>query len=165
MANKTNIIEAIKFSQVELPQPKEDTRKEWVAFGKKNDFPIYLQELMKRSALHNAILVSKTESIVGNGFTYEGEDSENTIDEKTEAWLNAPNPSETSEELLRKVAFDFQLYGGFYLSCYGQEIKILLQKHIIMILTKSEVEKRIVKELLRNIIILRIGANIIQRLK
>ena len=55
-----NQIVAIKLAQVEIPTTEENTRNAWIEFGKNNAFPDYLLELMKRSALHNAILVSKS---------------------------------------------------------------------------------------------------------
>ncbi len=99
----------VSLAQVVLPRPIENKRNEWVDFGEFNDFPLYLQILMQRSALHNAIIYSKVESIVGNGLTYDKKS-----DRKTDSWLAAPNPNETADDLLRKFAFDQELYGGFY---------------------------------------------------
>lgn len=109
-------ITKIQMSQVKLPSMKEDTRSKFVKFGDKNLFPNYLLELMKRSALHNAILVSKSEAVVGGGFTYEGENSEDNTDEKTDKWLANPNPTEDADSLLRKCAYDYEVFKGYYMS-------------------------------------------------
>jgi len=101
--NKYNL-SLINLSQVELPKPIENTRLDWVQFGERNEFPQYLIDLMNKSALHNAILVSKVEMIIGDGlYVEEGE-------------LPTPNPNESMNDLLRKITWDLELFGGFYLN-------------------------------------------------
>jgi len=68
----SNNIIKISLSQVNLPKPKEEKSKKFVKFGEKNLFPTYLIELLQKSAIHNAIVTSKTQSVIGKGFTYEG---------------------------------------------------------------------------------------------
>ena len=111
--NKDNI-SILKFSQVEIPEIKESKRNTWIEFGLKNNFPDYLIDLSHRSALHNAILTSKTENICGNGVTYTKENELEDI--KTEQYITSPNPYETLDEIVRKITWDLELFGGYYLN-------------------------------------------------
>ena len=104
----------ISLSQVNLPKPKEDKQKKFVKFGTDNKFPNYLIELLQKSAIHNAIVTSKTQSVIGKGFTYEGADTDN-LDAKTELWLKNPNPYENANSLLTKITNDFEIFNGYYL--------------------------------------------------
>jgi capsid portal protein len=108
---KSENISIMNFSQIELPKGTESTRHEWVEFGVKNEFPQYLMDLSYRSALHNAIIRSKTLGICGNGLEYEKKK-----DSKTDTFIASPNPNETLEELLYKFAYDLELFGGFYIN-------------------------------------------------
>lgn len=103
-------IDYIKLSQVELPRPVENKRESWVENGKKNSFSLYLAELKKRSALHNAILTSKILAIHGGPIK-----TDKKADRKTQLFISNPNPYETLDELRRKFEFDLETYGSYYM--------------------------------------------------
>lgn len=65
----------------DMPKPKEEKGKDWVLFGPNNSFPLDLLDYKNSSALHNAIIESKTALIAGNGFIFE------TTRELSDAWL------------------------------------------------------------------------------
>ena len=96
----------VNMSQVALPQNNETVRTEWVPYGPDNAFPCLLQDLMNKSAIHNAIISSKVDHICGGGLTYED-------DPKTAQFLSAVNPEYGMEELIRRLAYDYTLYGGY----------------------------------------------------
>jgi hypothetical protein len=108
--NKTNLV-VVNLSQVELPTFTESKYQDWIKYGADNDFPFKLQDLANRSALHNAILSSKVDNICGNGFTYDKKK-----DNKTDLFLENINPNETANDVLRKVTYDYELYGGYALN-------------------------------------------------
>ena len=102
----------ISLSQVELPTFTETRgNTEWIKYGSDNAFPLKLQDLANRSALHNAILSSKVDNVCGNGLTYEKEK-----DKKTDTFLEYANPYETLNDIMRKVVYDYVLYGGYALN-------------------------------------------------
>ena len=113
MDNKN--ISVLHFNQVEMPMPKENpnSRNEWIQFGVENNYPLYLINLSHRSALHNAILTSKTESICGKGVNYL---KTNGDDPNTELFITSPNPNETLDEIIRKFSWDLELFGGYYIN-------------------------------------------------
>ena len=90
--NKDNIM-FISLSQVDLPTYTENPYIDWVKWGNDNCFPYYLQNLNNRSALHGAIVSSKVDNIIGDGFTYDKKK-----DNKTDAFTTNVNPNDTIED-------------------------------------------------------------------
>ena len=84
---------------------KEDKTKEYVKFGEYNDFPNSLIELYNNSSIHNTCVNAIVDGIVGEGLTADP------------AWVLdvANSTGESWNDLLRKVAVDYKLYGGFSL--------------------------------------------------
>jgi len=82
---------------------KEDKAKEYVKFGEYNDFPQELIKLYNNSSIHNTCVNSIVDGIVGEGLT------------ANPAWVLdvANSTGESWNDLLKKVAVDFKLYGGF----------------------------------------------------
>ena len=74
--------------------------REMIYWGCDNLFPYHLQELMQ-SSIHYAILKTKVDMIVGEGFIYE---SESNILNKF-----------ITKDILQKLAWDLVLYGGYAL--------------------------------------------------
>lgn len=106
--NKTeNNLLVIQLSQVEIPKIVENTRNEWINFGIDNNYPQYLIDLFQHSSLHSAICKSKVNDICGSGVSYDGED------EKTNKFISQANPYETLNDVLKKIAFDHIIFGGY----------------------------------------------------
>ena len=84
---------------------KEDKTKEYVKFGEYNSFPDDLIKLYNNSSIHNTCVNAIVDGIVGEGLT------------ANPTWvLDVANSSRESwNDILRKVAVDFKLYGGFAL--------------------------------------------------
>lgn len=111
MANKTKI-EVMNFSQIKLPSFKEKqlNSKPYVNYGDNNQFPYFLQELAKRSSLHNAILQSKTDYAYDKGL----EVLESNL--ATDLFISHPNSTESLDDIYRKCLSDYILFGAFALN-------------------------------------------------
>lgn len=107
MENKQIFIE---MAQVKLPSFKETRvqNQDWIKYGDDNLFPISLQDMLNRSALHNAIVSSKVDYSCGKGLTYE-----KNKDKKTDLFLDFVNANESMKTVFRKLVFDYIVYGGY----------------------------------------------------
>ena len=86
----------------DVPDFKEVQGKDWVYFGKKNEYPYYLLNLYNRSSKHNAIVNGKAKYVFGQGFGKAGEQE-----------VNAEH--ETFNEVTKKCILDCEVFSGFYL--------------------------------------------------
>lgn len=78
-----------------------------VKFGNNNDFPQYIIALNSKSPVNKAIIDSTVTYICGKGVR----------DSRTEGgkYLGQPNPKESWDDLIEKIARDYKTFGGFYL--------------------------------------------------
>ena len=83
----------------------EDATKEYVKFGEYNDFPDELINLYNNSSIHNTCVNAIVDGIVGEGLTADPSWVLDVANSTGESW----------NDLLKKVAVDFKLYGGFTL--------------------------------------------------
>lgn len=105
--NNENIL-FVSMAQAELPKIKEYTKTEFVLWGENNLYPLTLIEYYQRSSLHNAIIKSKVNDIAGDGVSYEGK-----TDKKTDAFTQFINQDESMDELIKKLAYDLVVFGGY----------------------------------------------------
>lgn len=105
--NNENIL-FVSMAQAELPKIKEYTKTEFVLWGENNLYPLTLIEYYQRSSLHNAIIKSKVNDIAGDGISYDGK-----IDKKTDAFTQFVNEDESMDELIKKLAYDLVVFGGY----------------------------------------------------
>jgi len=91
--------------EVEAPEFKTLNNKDYILYGKKNDFPDILKEMMNTSSLHSAILKKKSDMSAGLGFEATTSEQKN--------FINNFNGSETINEIVYKNAYDLALYGGY----------------------------------------------------
>ena len=101
-----NRVSFIKFADVKVPVMKELPNKGWVMFGEDNKFPNMLLNMFNKSSKHNGIVLGKVNYIVGKGF-----------DNVTQA-----NAYENSNELLKKVSTDIEVFGGCYIEIQYNEL-------------------------------------------
>ena len=107
------IVVNYNFSSHNPPQTDVIKRgSDWVNYGTDNQFPKKLIDLLNASPLHNAIVVSKQNMILGNGLVTK---AESNIPKEAELieFLSAVNPLESMEDILRKIIFDYEVFGGF----------------------------------------------------
>jgi len=101
----------INFSQISKEfsgriQILEDKRgSEYVKFGDYNSFPNNLIELYNNSSIHNTCINAIVDGIVGEGLTADPEWVLDRINSSGESW----------NDVFKKVATDYKLYGGFSL--------------------------------------------------
>jgi hypothetical protein len=83
--------------------PTEKNLKGFIQYGLYNDFPEYLIYLFNNSAINNTAIHATVEAIVGEGLVC------------TESHLldEANNEGESWNDIFKKTALDYKLYGGF----------------------------------------------------
>jgi DNA-binding Lrp family transcriptional regulator len=101
-----NRVSFIKFADVKVPVIKELPNKGWVLFGEDNKFPNMLLNMFNKSSKHNGIVLGKVNYIIGKGF-----------DNVTQA-----NAYENSNELLKKLCTDIEVFGGCYIEVQYNEL-------------------------------------------
>lgn len=83
----------------------ERKNKDFVSFGQYNSFPQELIELYNNSSIHNTCVNAIVDGIIGEGLTANPEFVLDVANSTGESW----------NDLLKKVALDYKLYGGFSL--------------------------------------------------
>jgi hypothetical protein len=118
MANESRM-RVVTLAAHKVPEFKEEASKEWVIYGTdapwRNRYPDYLLHLFNRSAKHYAIVNGKVDYIVGNGWSVDGSGLTTVNLARLQKFINEPNPDETLNEILAKVAVDLEIFGGFAL--------------------------------------------------
>ena len=105
----------VDISDKVLPIFTEKLNKEWVSYGDDNLFPLELITLYNKSGIHNAIIKSKVNMMLGDGLIQD----ENTViggeySERTDIFIKNPNPYDNMDEIFRKCSLDFELFGLAY---------------------------------------------------
>ena len=103
-------IQGFNFSSYNVPVFKEKPYKKWVNCGADNLFPNYLVDKMNKCAIHNAILESKVRQVIGEGMSVEDSQDKDQLSQ-----LNDFLKKIKIKTLLRRIAFDYELFGYFYL--------------------------------------------------
>lgn len=82
-------------------EEKVTNQKDWVQAGPKDDFFDFLYDMVDYSPIHNVCLRSKTDNVVGQGFTRE----------------YMMNKTEDLTDLFRKISFEYLTTGNVFLEC------------------------------------------------
>ena len=77
----------------------------YISFGADNGFPNKLIDLMNYSSIHSTCINATVEAIIGNGLTSNKPDTLDFANYDKESW----------NDIFKKVAKDFKLFGGFAL--------------------------------------------------
>jgi hypothetical protein len=83
--------------------PTEKNLKGFIQYGLYNDFPEYLIYLFNNSAINNTAIHATVDAIVGEGLV---SNQSHLLDE-------ANNEGESWNDIFKKTALDYKLYGGF----------------------------------------------------
>lgn len=102
----------INTSNLTLPTFKEQPHKSWIDYGYGNNYPNELFDLFSSSSSHNAIIESRTRIMIGDGLVQDPEAEES---ERTDQFIESPNPYESMNDIFRKVSLDYSIYGLAYL--------------------------------------------------
>jgi DNA-binding Lrp family transcriptional regulator len=112
-------LKVLNFDTQKVPTFKEARGKDWILFGDegdyKNRYPEYLLDLYRRSAKNHAIINSKKDYVVGQGWAVKKEGLNTLGLAKLQEFIDHPNQYETLNDILEKVALDYELYNGFAL--------------------------------------------------
>jgi hypothetical protein len=90
----------LQFDQAKQPKFEEKKGKNYIEFGKDNNYPNYLLDLYNESPKHSAIVKSKSTYVFGAGFEDKG-----VANSLGEDW----------NIILRRCILDDELYRGYYL--------------------------------------------------
>ena len=100
------------------PKVSEHQNKDWIEYGTDdwaNLYPQFLIDLYYNSSTHAAIINATRDMIAGEGIMCEEhEDIEKHT--KLKNFLNNANGQETLHDVIKKLAFDYKLQGGFALN-------------------------------------------------
>jgi DNA-binding MarR family transcriptional regulator len=112
-------LKILNFEAHKVPTFKEARGKDWILFGDegdyKNRYPEYLLNLYRRSAKHHAIINSKKDYVVGQGWAVNAEGLDTMGLARLQQFIEEPNQYESLNDILEKVALDYELYNGFAL--------------------------------------------------
>jgi hypothetical protein len=112
-------LKVLNFDTQKVPTFKEARGKDWILFGDegdyKNRYPEYLLDLYRRSAKNHAIINSKKDYVVGQGWAVNDEGLNTLGLAKLQEFIDHPNQYESLNDILEKVALDYELYNGFAL--------------------------------------------------
>jgi DNA-binding MarR family transcriptional regulator len=112
-------LKVLNFGTQKVPTFKEARGKDWILFGDegeyKNRYPEYLLDLYRRSAKNHAIINSKKDYVVGQGWAVNAEGLDTLGLARLQEFIDHPNQYESLNDILEKVALDYELYNGFAL--------------------------------------------------
>jgi hypothetical protein len=91
----------VEFDQAEQPVFEEKKGRNYIEFGKNNDYSNYLISLYGESPKHGAIIKGKLNYIYGKGF----DDVPKPANTKGESW----------NQIMKRSILDDELHGGYYL--------------------------------------------------
>ena len=97
------------------PKVIENISKDWIEYGTENWnnlYPQFLIDLYYNSSTHAAIINATSDMIAGEGLMIEDNDNVDA-DAKLRRFLSQANSNETLHEVVKKLAFDYKLQGGF----------------------------------------------------
>lgn len=100
-------------NQHKPPEITTERNKDWILYGKKNDYPQYLLKLFNMSGRHNAIITGKVDRILGKGWNF---DTDGLLAEQIaglRACMNKANRGERLIDVTRKIALDMEVFNGF----------------------------------------------------
>ena len=109
---------AVNLETQTAPRIRETASKEWVLFGtedNENLYPQFLVDLYYNSSTHASIINSTAEMIAGQDIECEETDNLAAYTKLKKFMANA-NGKETMHQIVKKLAFDFKLYGAYALN-------------------------------------------------
>lgn len=114
--NKPTEEKESRFLKVELsnytsPIFAESNRKDYVTWGKWNEYPYFLITLLNSHSEHGSIVKGKASYVYGKGLEYTGDNVLKVA--KGLNFLDNANRYETWNEVYKKTCIQFQLYNGF----------------------------------------------------
>ncbi len=107
---------------LETPTFTEVRRGDIILWGSDNTFPDYLISLMEKSSRHKRCIKFKSDLVGGNGF------DKSNLNQETIDFINNSFSDENLDDILKKVSFDFELFGGFALKLFKNQLNDKISK-------------------------------------
>lgn len=101
----------VSFSELKTPDIKKIIGKDYVYYGKKNDYPSELLRFYEEHAEHGAIVNTKSRMLWGKGISAKNEAEQLILDK----FIDTANRYETWDDIGRKISLDCELFNSFYL--------------------------------------------------
>ena len=116
---KNNLL-SIDLSSSAAPKVQEVRGRDYIEYSDedglwKNLYPNFLIDLYYNSSTHAAIINSTSEMIAGSDIVVDEDDTNLDAFVKLKKFLRNANSNETLHQVIKKVAFDFKLQGGYAL--------------------------------------------------
>jgi len=101
--NKVNLFTFGAGSDLNTPVFRE-SKAEWIPYGDKNNYDVYLIDLLNTSSKHNSLVKKKVNMTVGNGFKETPENKE---------FIDNSAGKDDLNTIAFKNGYDLMVYGGF----------------------------------------------------
>ena len=116
---KNNLL-SIDLSSSAAPKVQEVRGRDYIEYSDedglwKNLYPNFLIDLYYNSSTHAAIINSTSEMVAGSDIIVDEDDTNLDAFVKLKKFLRNANSNETLHQVIKKVAFDFKLQGGYAL--------------------------------------------------
>ena len=122
--NEANIhVVRVEFGKTEPPVFEEFVKpgKDWVNWGKNNDYPDQLHELYENSSYHSALVSGAAHYIGGGGWVIDETDQEEAKTIKAQKFIDNDADEEDLHDILEQVALDIKMHGGFAVQGWWSE--------------------------------------------
>jgi hypothetical protein len=96
-------------AQTDLPSIKENRNNEWVNYGNDNLYPEYLKDMYNSSPTHNAIVKTKAQMVVGDGWSFD----DTMLNEKEK--IDILQILNQIDDDFYELSLDFQIFGAMAL--------------------------------------------------
>ena len=109
---------SINLATQTAPRVSEQAGKDWIDYGTDewaNLYPQFLIDLYYNSSTHAAIINATRDMIAGEGLIVEEHENTDAY-VKLQQFVNNANGKESLHDIIKKIAFDYKLQGGFALN-------------------------------------------------
>jgi len=111
----SNALTDLNNTFLDTPTFTEIRKGDLILWGYDNTFPDYLIQLMEKSSRHKRCIKFKTDLVGGNGF------DRTNISNETLSFIENSFGDENLDDILKRVSYDLELFGGFALKLFRNQ--------------------------------------------
>jgi hypothetical protein len=116
--NPNDFVGSLQLARVETPKLVESTSGKFVNYGADNQYPQYLVNLTRTSALHRTLIENKAKLVAGSDITVNGTPIKEWVDSQspiTRERLTSLffNPKWPLRDWIKRTAKDFEIFGAY----------------------------------------------------
>jgi hypothetical protein len=111
----SNALTDLNNTFLDTPTFTEIRKGDLILWGYDNTFPDYLIQLMEKSSRHKRCIKFKTDLVGGNGF------DKTNISNETLSFIENSFADENLDDILKRISYDFELFGGFALKLFRNQ--------------------------------------------